>query len=369
MIGMSLLAPQRTTTINAAGTAAEAAASSVARGGRLKCNRGLGWMTLRECVERFQAGQDNPNDQNNPCARDLGCSAGRARVNMLQEDGEMGKSNYGACVECNRKGNRDSANRCYNVACKKARGKKPEPTPEAAPTPTPATADGLDLVDDLTPKESPILAPEEVAAMSTALSASGRDEFPEKAQESSENRVAAGQDVSTPVSAQDVTCHDPAAEAAALDAVMGLDAPAPVGGQDHFVEPNKMVTDFTRPFSFAGFEFDPGTPPPPPGLPIVRLTSSGNLSFSFAATQTHGLQRFQYVRVIPDKTGSALALIFLNEKQEGARKLGPEGKSALKISVETLCRTNPGLVGKALELRPMGQDGAFVAVAVEEAAA
>lgn len=342
MIGMSLLTPQRTTTINAAGTAAEAAASSVARGGRLKCNRGLGWMTLRECVERFQAGQEDSNDQNNPCARDLGCSAGRVRVKMLQEDGEMGKSNYGACVECGRKGNRDSAGRCYLETCKRSRGKKPAPAMghEATPPTGPVPAASPAMEDDSTPKDSPILDVEEVAA---------------------------GQAIAAPVSAQDVTCHDPAAEASALDAVMGLDAVTPAGA-DHVEDVRHMVSDFTRPFSFAGFEFDPGTPPPPPGLPIVRLTSSGNLSFSFAATQTHGLQRFQYVRVIPDKTGSALALIFLKEKQEGARKLGPEGKSALKISVETLCRTNPGLVGKPLELRPMGQNGAFVAVAVEEAA-
>lgn len=255
-----------------------------------------------------------------------------------QEDA-MGKSNYGACVECGRKGNRDSANRCYNAICKKARGKKPEQAQEALQAPSSAPASAAPLVDDLTPMGSPILDAEEVAAMDAAAT--------------------------SPV--LDVTCHDPAAEAAALDAVMGLDA-VPAGGRDHFVDANKMVTDFTRPFSFAGLEFDPGTPPPPPGLPIVRLTSSGNLSFSFAATQAHDLKRFRYVRVIPDKTGSALAVIFLNEKQEGARKLGPEGKSALKISVETICRTNPGLVGKPLELRPMGQDGAFVAVAVEEAA-
>lgn len=196
MIGMSLLAPQRTTTINMAGTTAEAAASSAARGQRIKCNRGLGWMTLRECVGRFLAGQEDQNDQNNPCARDLGCSAGRVRVNMLQEDGEMGKSNYGACVECGRKGNRDSAGRCYLEACKKDRGKKPTLAQESAPATIPAPADGLDLVDDLTLKESPILDAKEVAA---------------------------GRAMASQVSPQDVTCHDPAAEAAArLEAASGI---------------------------------------------------------------------------------------------------------------------------------------------------
>ncbi len=369
MIGMSILAPQRTTTINAAGTAAEAAASSAARGQRIKCNRGLGWMTLRECVERFQAGQDAPEDQNNTCARDLGCSAGRVRVNMLQED-TMGKSNYGACVECNRKGNRDSANRCYNPRCKQSRGKQPAQASEASPNPAPAEAAAASLVDDLTPKESPILGPDDVAAMDAVLTTSGQDEQSEKTQEYFEQGVAAGQEISTSGPTHDVTCHDPTAEAAALDAVAGLDS-VQAGGQNHFVDANKMVSDFTRPFSFAGYEFDPGTATPPPGRPIARLSPSGNISFSSAATQAYGLARFQYVRIIPDKTGSALALIFMVEQDGGARKLGVERKSGTsrKASAEAVARVAPGLVGKALEMRPMGQDGAFVAVAVEEAAA
>jgi hypothetical protein len=277
-----------------------------------------------------------------------------------QED-TMGKSNYGACVECNRKGNRDSANRCYNVACKKARGKEPAPAPESVPASTPAPADGLDLVDDFTPKESPLV---------DVIPQNGQhcQRYPLSVLDALADEDAQDEAAASPV--QDVTRHDPAAEAAALDAVMGLDAPAPAGGQDHFVELNKMVIDFSKPFRFGGFYFDPGTAIPPPGRPIARLAASGTLSFSSAATQAHALKRFQYVQVIPDVSGSALALIFMTEKAGGARKLGTERKSgtSLKASAESVARVAPGLVGKPLELRPMDQDGAFVAVAVEEAA-
>lgn len=329
-------------TLASAGRSAETNGDRMARGLPGRCVRGRFKRLIRPeaCAAEYLFNEPD-------CVRDGGCSTGRIMADRYKR--EVMERNLGFCShpDCPSKGEEvlikcaGMCATCYRMDLAARKGKKP-----AA-------------------RVSPILAPEEVAAMSTALSASGRDESPEKAQESSENRVAAGQDVSKPVSAQDVTCHDPAAEAAALDAVAGLDSPTPAAGQYHFFQPENKV-DLTRPFSFAGFEFDPGTPPPPPGRPIARLSPSGNISFSSAATQAHNLKRFQYVRVIPDKTGNALALIFLAEKAGGARKLGTERKSgtSLKASAEAVARVAPGLVGKPLELKPMGQDGAFVAVAV-----
>lgn len=320
-------------TMSQAAVAAESAASASARGRRIKCNRGRGWMSTAECVALYRAGQDDP-DGHKDCSRDLGCSAGRMRAANFKED-DMGKSNYGKCIECGRTGNRDSAGRCYHAACKKTRGKTKAEASAPAPAAAPATAVGPDaapdLMDDLTPRESPILDADEVAATGADSPTFTQDEHTEDIDESTAEGVA-----STP---------------------------------DHLGDATKII-DFTRPFSFSGFDFDPGTPPPPPGRPIARLAPSGNLSISSAATHTHNLTRFKFLQIIPDKTGLALALIFLAEATGGARKLAPERKSgaSLKVSAEAIARVAPGLVGKALELRPMGQDGAFVAVAVEEAA-
>ncbi|MHC1788558.1 hypothetical protein [Solidesulfovibrio sp.] len=235
-----------------------------------------------------------------------------------QED-TMGKSNYGKCVLCGRTGNRDSGGMCYVSRCKDARQ---------------VPADPLEM------RESPILDDDEVVALGEAIASPGQERSPESIKSYMREL---GEMLDT---ADDVV----------------------VAGQDHIVDVARAVSDFAAPFSFGGFDFDPGLATPPPGRPIARLAPSGTLNFSCAATQAHDLKRFQYVQVIPDKTGSALALIFLAEKTSGARKLGAEGKAALKTSAEAVVRVAPGLVGKALELRSMGQDGALLAVVAGEAA-
>lgn len=324
-------------TLTSAGRSAETNGDRMARGLPGRCVRGRFKHLIRpeQCAAFFLC-------EFIDCARDGGCSTGRLMAARYKE--QLMASSYG---------------KCRNEACPNSK--------KRVLLPALGLCAACYKADLAARKRGP--ASEEVAAMSAAMSTDGQGEHTGITEEHGENGVAAGQDMASPVSAQDVTCYDPAAEAAALDAVMGLDAPAPAAGQNHVAEPSKMVTDFTRPFSFGGFDFDPLQVAPPAGRPVVRLSKSGNFHVSTPATKTFDLLRFRYVRIIPDKTGTVLALIFSTENTDGGRSLAVEKKSpfALKASAGSISRTVPGVVGKPLELRPMGQDGVFVAVAVEEA--
>jgi hypothetical protein len=307
-------------TMSQAAVAAESQAFASSRGRRIKCNRGRGWMTTAECVALYWAGQDDPEPEKNPCSRDLGCSAGRMRAINFEEDdmSKAGRTNYGNCVACGRKGNRDSAGQCYRADCKIARKVKP-----AKP-------------------ESPILDDGEFEVLGEGLGTG----------------MGGGQTVEVGQSGQDETTGE--AEGIAPGEV--------ASGQDHIVDATEMVPDFAAPFAWDGFEFDPATPPPPAGQPTARLSPSGNFHISSPATRTHNLLRYKFVRIIPDKTGTALALIFSADAMDGARSLAAERKSphALKASARQVARTAPAVVGKTLELRSMGQDGALLAVVVGE---
>lgn len=309
-------------TMSQAAVAAENQALASAKGRRIRCNRGGGSLATAECVAKFRAGQDDPASQPN-CSRDLGCSAGRMRAANFKE-GDVTKSNYGKCVLCGRKGNRDSAGQCYNVRCKDDR-KRPAPVsgddaPETCGLGADLVAAGQD--DPKRDTESVKAYMDELGAMlDTADKTAGQDHIEEP---------------------RHMVETEP----------------------DHISQPGKMAIDFTQPFSFAGFDFDPIAASPPPGRPTARLSTSGNFHISSAATRTHGLLRFKFLQIIPDRTGQALVLLFWAEASPGARALAAERKSpcAIKASARALARAVPGLVGKTLELQPIGQDGALLAV-------
>ncbi len=96
---------------------AEAAGRTQAKGGKRRCSRqSRVIVSAEECMERFLAG--DPVCVNEFHGR---CSTGALELAKISED-EMGKTNYGKCIECGRTGNRDSAGRCYRPECKAARG-------------------------------------------------------------------------------------------------------------------------------------------------------------------------------------------------------------------------------------------------------
>ncbi len=298
-------------TMTQAATAAETAAFSSSRGRAARCSRGMGSVTPVECASLFLVSQEDETLAKN-CARELGCSTGRLKAQKLLS-GEI-MSREGKCANQKCPNSKKRVTLPAKGLCGKCYAQTRTGDLEWPPlVEKPAEADPLAM------RESSLLSEAEMAAVQDHFSQLGK-----------------------------------------------MVDPMP----DHIVEPNKMVTDFSAPFSFGGFEFDPGVQPTPPGQPSIRLSTSGNLHISSAATKTFGLLRYKFVRITPDKTGTALAMIFSAETVPGARSLAAERKSpyALKASARQVARIAPAVVGKTLELRSMGQDGALLAVAVEEVA-
>ena len=328
-------------TLASAGRSAETNGDRMARGLPGRCVRGRFKHLIRpeDCAADFLA-------EVHDCARDGGCTTGRIMSARYKE--EIMASSYGRCrvATCPNSKKRvllpalGLCATCYKADLA-ARKRGPAPA----------------LVDDLTPKEIPIIDQEEVAAMSTALSASGQDETTENAQESSEIRVAAGQDVPTTVSAQDVTCHDPAAEAAARSS-------DPVEIPVNMATVRELVLDTSRPFSLNGIEFDPAVLASPTKPPLVHISKIGNLHISKAAHQSFDLGQYVSVCIIPSKDKSALALVFSAREGKGFRRLTADHSSQFtpKASAREIKRSCPEIVGRKLLLSATDTPGAFVAV-------
>lgn len=123
---------------------AEAAGRAQAEGGKRRCSRrSRVIVSAEECRERFRAGDP-------VCVNDFHgrCSTGALELAKISED-EMGKTNYGKCIECGRTGNRDSAGRCYRSECKAARGKvESSATPAETILTTEETADAKRVTAD-----------------------------------------------------------------------------------------------------------------------------------------------------------------------------------------------------------------------------
>ena len=235
-------------TTSQAAVAAENQALASAKGRRIRCNRGGGSLATAECVAKFRAGQDDPSSQPN-CSRDLGCSAGRMRAANFKED-DVTKSNYGKCILCGIKGNRDSAGRCYLAKCKAAR--KP-------------------AVDPLAMQESPILDDAEATALGEAMAGPGQERSPESIKSYMRE----------------------------LGEMLDTADDGVAASQDHIADTSKMVTPSapSAPFVVDGVILSPFEPHRQPARdPIVTIRKTC-LSFSTAAVAAFDLSRFKSVRL------------------------------------------------------------------------
>lgn len=315
-------------TLASAGRSAETNGDRMARGLPGRCVRGRFKHQIRPeaCAAEFLA-------EVHDCARDGGCTTGRLMAARYKED--IMASSYGRCriTTCPNSKKRvllpalGLCATCYkaDLAARK-RGVAPV------------------MPAGQTPKKSPILAPEEVAAMSAVMSTDGQGEHLGITEEHCEKGVAAGQDVSTPVSAQDVTCHDPAAEAAAR-------ASDPVNPPD--------VIDESQPFVLAGIEFEPLHERRRTGGNYLTIRQK-NIGISVDAAEELGLGGYEYASYTVSKDGQAVAVKFSVEARPKALKISRKTGNIV-ISAQPLGNRYPGLVGKRGRLEFTGVRGWYVA--------
>jgi len=128
--------------------------------------------------------------------------------------------------------------------------------------------------------------------------------------------------------------------------------------------------DPSKPFSLAGFEFDPKVFAKPLSPATVHISKSGNLHISRGAFVAFDLGRFVAVSMVPSRDKRALALVFSTTDIKGYRHLTPDHSSTCnpKASAREVIRVWPEVVGQKLLMRETLAAGAFVAVLDGEAA-
>jgi len=326
-------------TLASAGRSAETNGDRMALGLPGRCVRGRFKHLIRpeQCAADFLA-------EVHDCARDGGCTTGRLMAARHKE--EIMASSYGRCrvATCPNSKKRvllpalGLCATCYkaDLAARK-RGQAP------------VVAEGQ------TANKSPILAPEEVAAMGAVVSTDGQGDHTGITEEHGDNGVAAGQDMASPVSAQDVTCHDPAAEAAAR-------ASDPVEFPVTMADVREIVADVideSQPFVLAGIEFEPMHERRRTGGNYLTVRAK-NIGISVDAAEELGLNDYQFASYTVSKDGLAVAVKFSIEARPKALKISRKTGNIV-ISAQPLGNRYPGLVGKRGVLEFTGVRGWYVA--------
>lgn len=291
-------------TLASAGRSAETNGDRMARGLPGRCVRGRFKHPIRpeSCAAEYLLGEPD-------CVRDNGCTTGR--IMAARYKGEVMARNLGFCTgpDCPSKGEEvlikcaGMCATCYRMDLAARKGKKPAP------------------------KESPILAPEESAALDKAMAHRS----------------------------QEVTCHDPAAEAAAR-ASNPVEIPVTMATVREIVADE---IDESRRFTLAGIEFEPLRKHRIPGENRVSVRST-SIGISSAAYQAHGLDRYTHARYTVSVDGKSLALKFFDGPKGDAVKIDRH-KGGVSLSAVPLVRAYPHLVGKRAALESTDMAGWYVA--------
>lgn len=154
---------------------------------------------------------------------------------------------------------------------------------------------------------------------------------------------------------QDVTCHDPAAEAAAR-------ASGPVEFPATMATVREIVADAideSRPFTLAGIEFEPLHERRRTGGNYLTVRAK-NIGISVDAAEELGLNDYQFASYTVSKDGQAIAVKFSVEARPKALKISRKTGNIV-ISAQPLGNRYPGLVGKRGVLEFTGVRGWYVA--------
>jgi hypothetical protein len=290
-------------TLASAGRSAETNGDRMARGLPGRCVRGRFKHLIRpeSCAAEFLFNEPD-------CVRDGGCTTGRIMADRYK--GEVMARNLGFCTDpdCPSKGEEvlikcaGMCAPCYRMDLAARKGKKP-----AA-------------------RVSTILDAEESAALDKAMER-----------------------------AQDVTCHDPAAEAAAR-------ASNPVEFPVTMATVREIVADAideSRPFTLAGIEFEPMHERRRTGGNYLTVRAK-NIGISVDAAEALGLNDYQFASYTVSKDGLAVAVKFSVEARPKALKISRKTGNIV-ISAQPLGTRYPGLVGKRGVLEFTGVRGWYVA--------
>lgn len=315
---------------------AEAAGRAQAKGDKRRCSRqSRVIVTAEECRERFLAGD-------RVCVNEFHGRCSTGALEASKEEKTM--ANYGKCTVCGYKGNRDKDDLCYRPECKKAR-EKVQGQPQKAGASTEA--------QECRPSENVQEQPEATIF--------GREGTPAVATKQGDSAAVFGQVDHVEEPRQMVT----------IGGVLNNAIPL---SHNHSGEPTNMVPDLPedldRPFSLAGFDFDPSILDRPLSPPVVTIGKGGALNISRGAFVRFDLGRYVAVRMIPSTNQRAMALIFSGHTQKGylALVLDKASKHGFKASAITVSRACPEIVGKRMVLQATGTPDVFVAVVDEEAA-
>lgn len=289
-------------TLASAGRSAETNGDRMARGLPGRCVRGRFKHLIRpeDCAAEYLFNEPD-------CARDNGCTTGR--IMAARYKGEVMARNLGFCTgpDCPSKGEEvlikcaGMCATCYRMDLAARKGKKP-----AA-------------------RVSTILAPEESAALDKAMERT-----------------------------HDVTCHDPAAEAAAR-------ASDPVEFPVTMATVREIVADAideTQPFTLAGIEFEPLHERRRTGGNYLTVRAK-NIGISVDAAEELGLNDYQFASYTVSKDGLAVAVKFSVEARPKALKISRKTGNIV-ISAQPLGNRYPGLVGKRGVLEFTGISGWYV---------
>lgn len=154
---------------------------------------------------------------------------------------------------------------------------------------------------------------------------------------------------------QDVTCHDPAAEAAAR-------ASGPVEFPVTMADVREIVADEideSRRFTLAGIEFEPMHERRRTGGNYLTVRAK-NIGISVDAAEALGLNDYQFASYTVSKDGLAVAVKFSVESRPKALKISRKTGNIV-ISAQPLGNRYPGLVGKRGVLEFTGVRGWYVA--------
>lgn len=303
-------------TLSSAGRSAETNGDRMARGLPGRCVRGRFKHLIRPeaCAAEFLFNEPD-------CVRDGGCTTGR--IMAARYKGEVMARNLGFCTgpNCPSKGEEvlikcaGMCATCYRMDLAARKGRKP-----AA-------------------RVSTILDAEEVAALDKAMDR-----------------------------AQDVTCHDPAAEAAAWkknlvpEEVIGLPVADPVEFPVTLADVREIVADAideTQPFTLVGIEFEPMHERRRTGGNYLTVRAK-NIGISVDAAEALGLGGYEYASYTVSKDGLAVAVKFSVEARPKALKISRKTGNIV-ISAQPLGNRYPGLVGKRGALEFTGVRGWYVA--------
>lgn len=304
-------------TLASAGRSAETNGERMARGLPGRCVRGRFKNLIRpeQCAAFFLC-------EFIDCARDGGCTTGRLMAARYKE--QLMASSYGKCRNeaCPNSKKRvllpalGLCATCYKADLAARKGKKP-----AA-------------------RVSTILDAEESAALDKAIG----------------ERT------------QDVTCHDPAAEAAARkknlvpEEVLGIPIADPVEFPVTMADVREIVADVideSQPFTLAGIEFEPMHERRRTGGNYLTVRAK-NIGISVDAAEALGLNDYQFASYTVSKDGLAVAVKFSVEARPKALKISRKTGNIV-ISAQPLGNRYPGLIGKRGVLEFTGVRGWYVA--------